>query len=242
MIIYCLNIWQVLLQQEKCVFFSQSDPVLRVRSSSSSGLLPRSTCWPLCTYVEECACPRKEKVIIRLSVAEWIARRTHNPRVVGSTPVHGAGCILGKGTWALFPRLPRGALNRGAVCVRMHLRSCTDVKEPGWPSESLGVQKQTDRAGMHKRPEDGMWLPTGGQIGNGHIRVSSLAQGERCRKQARPMFAYLQDFMIKMESLQPLHLPSKMEHLNTFSLSNWFYMATTSMLIILPKLLFKAID
>ena len=43
-----------------------------------------------------------------------------------------------------YPRLPRGTLNRGAVCVRMHLRSCTDVKEPGWPSESLVVQKHTD--------------------------------------------------------------------------------------------------
>ena len=36
--------------------------------------------------------------------------------------------------------------------------------------------------GMHKRPEDGMWLPTGGQIGNGHIRVSFLALGERCKQ------------------------------------------------------------
>ena len=107
-------------------------------------------------------------------------------------------CILGKGTWALFPRLPRGALNRGAVCVRMHLRSCTDVKEPGWPSESLGVQKQTDRAGMHKRPEDGMWLPTGGQIGNGHIRVSSLAQGERCKQVSK------QD-CFRVQSGQQLH-------------------------------------
>ena len=44
-----------------------------------------------------------------------------------------------------------------------------DVKEPGWPSESLGVQKQTDGAGMHKRPENEMWLPMGGQIENGRI-------------------------------------------------------------------------
>ena len=43
-----------------------------------------------------------------------------------------------------IPCLPRGVLNRGAVCVRMHWRSCTDVKEPGWPSESLGVRKQAD--------------------------------------------------------------------------------------------------
>ena len=66
-----------------------------------------------------------------------------------------------------------GRKTRGAVCIRMHLRSCADLKEPGWPSESLGVQKQTDGAGMHKRPENGMWLPTGGQMENGRIRISS---------------------------------------------------------------------
>ena len=70
-------------------------------------------------------------------------------------------------------RLLQGMLNRGAVCVRMNVRSCTYLKEPGRPSESLGVQTQTDCAGMHKRPEDGMWLPTGGQIVNGHKRISS---------------------------------------------------------------------
>ena len=35
---------------------------------------------------------------------------------------------------------------------------------------------------MHKRPEDGMWLPTGGKIENGHIRIPSSAQGDRKRK------------------------------------------------------------
>ena len=44
--------------------------------------------------------------------------------------------------------------------------------------------------GFIKRPEDGMWLPTGGQIGNGHILVSSLAQGERC-KQVRQLVVLL---------------------------------------------------
>ena len=39
-----------------------------------------------------------------------------------------------------------------------------DVKEPGCPSKSLGVQKQKDGAGMHKRPENGMWLTTGRQL------------------------------------------------------------------------------
>ena len=37
-------------------------------------------------------------------------------------------------------------LNRGPVCLHMHLRSCTDLKEPGWPSKSLGVRKHTDTA------------------------------------------------------------------------------------------------
>ena len=89
---------------------------------------------------------------IGATVAKWRACQTHNPRVVGSTPVQLTRCILGKGTWFLFPCLPRGALNRGAVCVRMHSRLCTDVKEPGWPSENLGVQKQTDHACMQKTP------------------------------------------------------------------------------------------
>ena len=31
-------------------------------------------------------------------------------------------------------------------------------------------------------PEDGTWLPKGGQMENGHVRVSSSAQGERERK------------------------------------------------------------
>ena len=43
---------------------------------------------------------------------------------------------------------------------------------------------------MHKRPEDEMWLPTEGQIGNGRILVSFLAPGERF-KQANYQIAYL---------------------------------------------------
>ena len=46
----------------------------------------------------------------------------HNQKVVSSNHVKAVTC---------FPRLPRGTLNRGAVCVRMHLRSCMDLKEPG---------------------------------------------------------------------------------------------------------------
>ena len=59
-------------------------------------------------------------------------------------------------------------LTRGVVCVRMHLRSCMDIEEPGWPNESLWVQKQTNVGGMHKRPEDRMWLHTDRQIENVH--------------------------------------------------------------------------
>ena len=33
-----------------------------------------------------------------LVVPEWIACRTHNQRVMGSTPVQVTGCILGEGT------------------------------------------------------------------------------------------------------------------------------------------------
>ena len=106
-------------------------------------------------------------------VAQWIRLLANNQKVVSSNLVQAVVCSS---------RLPRGTFNRGAVCVRMHLRSCADLKEPGWPSESPGVRKQTDRAGMHKHPENGMWLPTGGQIENGHIRISSSAQGDCKRK------------------------------------------------------------
>ena len=34
-------------------------------------------------------------------------------------------------TLVVVPCLPRGMLNRGAICVCMHLRSCMDVEEPG---------------------------------------------------------------------------------------------------------------
>jgi len=50
-----------------------------------------------------------------------------------------------------------------------------DIKEPGRPCESLEVQKQTDCAGMHKSPKDGMWFSKGGQSGE---HVSSLAHRE----------------------------------------------------------------
>ena len=68
-------------------------------------------------------------------VAQWIRLLAHNQKVVSSNLVQAVTCS---------PRLPRGTLNRGAVCVRMHLRTCADLKEPGWPSESLGVRKQAD--------------------------------------------------------------------------------------------------
>ena len=42
-------------------------------------------------------------------------------------------------------RLPRGTFNRGAVCIHMHLRTCVDIKEPGWPSEPLIRGPEKDR-------------------------------------------------------------------------------------------------
>ena len=55
------------------------------------------------------------------------------------SPYNDPGLIPGSGgavgIWMYYPvvvpSLPRGTLNRGAVCVRMHLSSCTDIKEPG---------------------------------------------------------------------------------------------------------------
>ena len=45
---------------------------------------------------------------------------------------------------------------------------------------------ETDRWCRHAQsPENGMWLPTGGQIGNGHIRISSLAHGEQRKKEKK---------------------------------------------------------
>ena len=65
----------------------------------------------------------------------------------------------------------------------MHSRSCTDVKGSGRTKESLEVQKQTDGADMHKRIENGIWLPTGRQIGTGHVCIPASVKGE-CYKQA----------------------------------------------------------
>ena len=53
---------------------------------------------------------------------------------------NGPGSIPGPGTvqpWlcvllnVVMPRRSDGTLNRGPVCVRMHLRTCVDQKEPG---------------------------------------------------------------------------------------------------------------
>ena len=53
---------------------------------------------------------------------------------------NGPGSIPGPGIVHLWicvllnevtPRRSDGTLNRGLVCVRMHLRTCADLKEPG---------------------------------------------------------------------------------------------------------------
>ena len=74
-------------------------------------------------------------------------------------------CGYGCTSLVVVLRLPQGMLNRGAICVRMHLSSCTDVKEPWWPSEILEVQKQTDGAG----------------IGDDRVLILFAAKGERCK-------------------------------------------------------------
>ena len=39
-------------------------------------------------------------------------------------------------------------INKDTICVRMHQRSCAVKTKPGWPSESVGLQKQG--SDMHK--------------------------------------------------------------------------------------------
>ena len=82
-------------------------------------------------------------------IALWTPPTTTWVRFPAREVPWGYGCI----TLVVVPRLPRGTLNRGAVCVRMHLSACMNLKELGRPSQSLGVQKQTDGAGIQKRPE-----------------------------------------------------------------------------------------
>ena len=67
---------------------------------------------------------------------------TPNQKVPGSTMARAGIVLIGYGctTHVVVLRLSDGTLNRGPVCVRMHLRICADLKEPGWPSKSLGVQ------------------------------------------------------------------------------------------------------
>ena len=65
----------------------------------------------------------------------------------GSIPSSGGAALIWVySTLVLMPRCSDGTLNRGLVCVRMHLWLCVDQKEPGWPSESLEVEKHTDMA------------------------------------------------------------------------------------------------
>ena len=51
------------------------------------------------------------------------------------------------------------------------------------------VQKQTDGAGMHKRPEDRMWLPKGGQIGNSRSQTYFIENATS--KQGRCIYNFI---------------------------------------------------
>ena len=75
------------------------------------------------------------------------------PMYVCSESIYGSTSII------------QGSLNRGAICVCMHLRSSADEKEPGCQAKAIEIIG----AGMHKRPEDGMWLLAGWQTGNSII-------------------------------------------------------------------------
>ena len=47
----------------------------------------------------------------------------------------------------------------------MHAYKFIDGRKRTWMTmESLGAKKQTDGTSIHKRPENGKWLPTGGQL------------------------------------------------------------------------------
>ena len=85
------------------------------------------------------------KVTTLRGCSSVVERSPPNQKVPGLSPARGI-MLVGYGctTHVVVPRRSDGTLNRGLVCVRMHLRSCADPKEPGWPSESLGVQKQAD--------------------------------------------------------------------------------------------------
>ena len=61
-----------------------------------------------------------------------VERSPPNQKVPGSSPARGI-VLIGYGCTihVVVPRRSDGTLNRGLVCVRMHLRSCVDQKEPG---------------------------------------------------------------------------------------------------------------
>ena len=65
------------------------------------------------------------------------------------------------------------------ACIYDHARTLKNLDDQARKSRG----PETDGAGMHKRPENGMWLAKGGQIENGHIRISSLAHGKQRNKE-----------------------------------------------------------
>jgi len=82
-------------------------------------------------------------VWVLMYIVQWLARGTPTPLARVQSPALAFSGVL-RMYYMFVPRLLRGTLNRGAVCIRTHLRSCADLKEPGWPSEGAGVQRHTD--------------------------------------------------------------------------------------------------
>ena len=66
------------------------------------------------------------------AIAQWLERPPATQKVLSSNPDSGiVPCGYGCTTHVVVLRLSQGTLNRGAFCVRMHLRTCPDLKYPG---------------------------------------------------------------------------------------------------------------
>ena len=71
------------------------------------------------------------------------------------------------------PRPSDETLNRCMHLCTHAFKFMHGLRRTWMTSESIGVQKHTDGASMQKSPENGMWLPMGGQIENCHVRIPS---------------------------------------------------------------------
>ena len=124
-----------------------------------------------------------------------VERSPPNQKVQGLSPARSIvlvryGCTI----HVVVPRRSDGTLNQGLVCVRMHLRSCADLKEPGWPSESLGVRKQADNTDRHtvlrsrSWADCNKWVQWGKQMTGPHATPPQKKWGTQ---QQQPFYFFL---------------------------------------------------